>query len=133
VSWALQIAKTEQTIWMLYQRYKDGELVLDPDFQRAFVWDEERQAKLVESVLTGIPLPVIYLSEEDDAQNHVIDGPSSMGRRSPNSIASSGAASRTPPSPASLFSRVGMRPSSSRSSSASMSLSGRAGRAGSAV
>lgn len=51
-----------------------GMLIVQPDFQRNFVWDSKKSSKLIESALLGIPLPVIYLSEENDCKEYVIDG-----------------------------------------------------------
>ena len=58
----------------LYKKYKRGTLIIQPDFQRHFVWDTTKSSKLIESVLLEIPLPMFYLSEEDDGNIHVIDG-----------------------------------------------------------
>lgn len=58
----------------LYRKYKDGDLVIQPDFQRQFVWDATKSSRLIESALLEIPLPVIYLSEESDGKEYVIDG-----------------------------------------------------------
>lgn len=58
----------------LYRRWKDGDLILQPDFQRQFVWDQIKSSRLIESVLLEIPLPVIYLSEEQNGKESVIDG-----------------------------------------------------------
>ena len=58
----------------LYGKYKRGKLVIQPDFQRHFVWDAAKSSRLIESALLDIPLPVIYLSEEKDGKEHVIDG-----------------------------------------------------------
>ena len=58
----------------LYGKYKRGKLIVQPDFQRYFVWDTEKSSRLMESVLLDIPLPVIYLSEEKDSREYVIDG-----------------------------------------------------------
>ena len=33
---------------------------MDPEFQRDFIWPEDKQSKLIESVLMRIPLPVFY-------------------------------------------------------------------------
>lgn len=51
-----------------------GELVLQPDFQRGFVWDSIRCSRLIESALLEIPIPMIYLSQEADGKEYVIDG-----------------------------------------------------------
>jgi len=58
----------------LYGKYKKGKLVVQPDFQRQFVWDEKKSSRLIESTLLDIPLPVIYLSEEKNGKEFVIDG-----------------------------------------------------------
>lgn len=58
----------------LYRKYKDGDLIIQPDFQRQFVWDAAKSSRLIESALLDIPLPVIYLSEESDGKEYVIDG-----------------------------------------------------------
>lgn len=58
----------------LYGKYKRGKLITQPEFQRYFVWDRLKCSKLIESALLDIPLPVIYLSEERDGKEYVIDG-----------------------------------------------------------
>lgn len=66
--------KGDPEIESLYGKYKRGKLVLQPDFQRYFVWDTAKSSRLIESALLDIPLPVIYLSEEKDGKEYVIDG-----------------------------------------------------------
>lgn len=53
---------------------ENGDIELTPDFQRNFVWDHTRQSKLIESVLLGLPLPSIYLSQYKDGRLTVVDG-----------------------------------------------------------
>jgi len=65
---------SDPTIKDLYDRFIDGELNLQPDFQRQFVWDAKRSSRLVESVLLSVPLPIVYLAEENDGTEAVIDG-----------------------------------------------------------
>jgi hypothetical protein len=67
-------SSSDPTIKDLFDRFKDGELSLQPDFQRQFVWDTTRSSRLVESVLLSVPLPIIYLAEEADGNESVIDG-----------------------------------------------------------
>lgn len=52
----------------------NGDIELTPDFQRNFVWDKTRQSKLIESILLGLPLPSIYLSQYEDGRLTVVDG-----------------------------------------------------------
>jgi hypothetical protein len=58
----------------LHGKFKRGKLVVQPDFQRQFVWDQVKASKLIESALLGIPIPIVYLSEEPDNKEYVIDG-----------------------------------------------------------
>ena len=50
------------------------ELIIDPDFQRENVWKNKQGAELVESILMGIPIPVMYLFEMRDGKKQVVDG-----------------------------------------------------------
>ena len=50
------------------------ELIIDPDFQRGNVWAKKQGAELVESILMGIPIPVMYLFEMRDGSKQVVDG-----------------------------------------------------------
>ena len=38
------------------------------------MWDATRSSRLIESVLLGVPLPIIYLAEEPEGNESVIDG-----------------------------------------------------------
>lgn len=58
----------------LYTQEQEGDLHLQPEFQRFYVFDDAKASRLVESVLMSVPLPLIYLSEEQDAKFSVIDG-----------------------------------------------------------
>ncbi len=54
--------------------YKDGELDIHPDFQRIFRWNDIQKSKLIESILLGIPIPSIFVSQREDGIWDVIDG-----------------------------------------------------------
>lgn len=52
-----------------------SDLDLSPDFQRNFVWtDITRKSRLIESILLRIPLPVFYLSQDNDGLLQIVDG-----------------------------------------------------------
>ncbi|MBL7954576.1 MAG: DUF262 domain-containing protein [Flavobacteriales bacterium] len=65
---------TDPTVAVLAEKYERGRLILQPEFQRKYVWDAKRASRLVESVLLDIPLPIIYLNEEVNGVQNVIDG-----------------------------------------------------------
>ena len=52
----------------------DGDLVLQPDYQRKYVMDVKLASRLIESILIDVPIPVVYLAEEMDGTYGVIDG-----------------------------------------------------------
>lgn len=57
------------------KRWKDeGDLIIDPEWQRNYVWTRRQASKLIESFLLSIPVPVIYLARTHDGQYEVIDG-----------------------------------------------------------
>ncbi len=49
-------------------------LVLDPDFQREEVWNPKQKSELIESILMGIPLPLIYVKEDNNGVYIIVDG-----------------------------------------------------------
>lgn len=51
-----------------------NDIITDPDYQRKYIYDDKRASCLIESILIGIPIPVIYLAEEDESVYSVIDG-----------------------------------------------------------
>ncbi|MCH7390892.1 DUF262 domain-containing protein [Acinetobacter dispersus] len=55
-------------------RYKDRELILDPNFQRLFRWSIVQKSRLIESILLGIPLPPVFVAVDKDGCEVVIDG-----------------------------------------------------------
>ncbi len=67
--------KSDLSIFELLRRQNKGRINLQPDFQRFYVWgDGQIASRLIESILLEIPIPVIYLSEEEDGTYVVIDG-----------------------------------------------------------
>ena len=66
--------KSEYSVEYLHKLYKRGRLSLQPDFQRQFVWDSTKASSLIESLLLDVPIPIIYLSEDNDGIYSVIDG-----------------------------------------------------------
>lgn len=70
----LLIRNETRTVHDVLRRIKAGAFVMDPDFQRDFIWGSDKQSKLIESVLMRIPLPVFYLGEDDQGRMIVVDG-----------------------------------------------------------
>jgi hypothetical protein len=62
------------SIGEIVSMYENGEIIVDPEFQRLFRWDIGQKSKLIESLLLGIPLPSIFVFEKDDGRWELIDG-----------------------------------------------------------
>jgi len=54
--------------------YNIDELVIEPEYQRLFRWSEGKQSRFIESILLGMPLPPIFVIEQDDGVYNLIDG-----------------------------------------------------------
>ena len=70
----LLIRNEQRTVQDVVRRIGQDRFVMDPDFQRDFIWDPGQQSRLIESVLMRIPLPVFYLAEDDEGRMIVVDG-----------------------------------------------------------
>jgi len=54
--------------------YENEELDIHPEFQRFFRWSALQKTKLIESILLGIPIPSIFVSQRGNGVWDVIDG-----------------------------------------------------------
>ncbi|MEK8180859.1 DUF262 domain-containing protein [Flavobacterium buctense] len=77
----IQLKKNEITtdgypmsIGELSSLYKENELDIHPEFQRFFRWTNLQKTKLIESILLGIPIPSIFVSQRTDGVWDVVDG-----------------------------------------------------------
>ncbi|AOB32800.1 hypothetical protein AKI39_21760 [Bordetella sp. H567] len=50
------------------------ELDISPDYQRLFQWSEGARSRFIESLLLEMPVPPIYVVEEDEGKKLLIDG-----------------------------------------------------------
>lgn len=51
-----------------------GELNIAPDYQRLFRWSEGQRSRFIESLLLEMPVPPIFVIEEEDGTYQLIDG-----------------------------------------------------------
>ncbi|MFB2919340.1 DUF262 domain-containing protein [Aerosakkonema funiforme] len=70
----------EFTIEIIVNKYleeidkEENELYV-PEYQREFVWDERRQSRFIESVILGLPIPLIFVAEiSEDGRLEIVDG-----------------------------------------------------------
>jgi hypothetical protein len=53
---------------------RQGRLILNPEWQRSFVWKPRKQQALIESILYGLPVPSFLIYKDSTGKFFVIDG-----------------------------------------------------------
>ncbi len=61
------------SVQTLIEQWGDNLLVL-PDIQREYVWDNGKASRLIESLILNIPIPALYFAENQEAKYEIIDG-----------------------------------------------------------
>lgn len=54
--------------------YENNELVVSPEYQRLFRWNDDKKAAFIESLLLGFPIPAIFVAEKDTGVWELVDG-----------------------------------------------------------
>jgi len=54
--------------------YESEEIDIHPEFQRFFRWENPQKTNFIESILLGIPIPPIFVSQREDGVWDVVDG-----------------------------------------------------------
>lgn len=72
----LTVYSRDWTVGTIMQQIEQGNIDLNPKFQRRNAWNDTKRSKLIESLLLNIPVPEIVLAEDLDKKRSfiVIDG-----------------------------------------------------------
>lgn len=70
----IRTKSSDPTVEVLHAKYQRGKLNIQPSYQRQYVWDAKKASLLIESVLLDIPIPIIYLAQNEEGVENVIDG-----------------------------------------------------------
>lgn len=62
------------SIGEIISMYKENEIIIQPEFQRLFRWNIEQKSKFIESILTGIPIPSVFVQQLENGSWELIDG-----------------------------------------------------------
>lgn len=67
------------SVTSVVSQINNGEIFLRPlndrpNFQRKYVWNDKLASRLVESILLNVPIPPVYLSQNEEYELDVIDG-----------------------------------------------------------
>lgn len=71
---SLKTDRLDMSFGELMSLYEEGDLFITPEYQRVFRWSLFQQTRFIESVLLGIPIPPIFVAEDDDGKWEVVDG-----------------------------------------------------------
>jgi hypothetical protein len=64
----------EMSVGEITNLYAEHEIAIAPDFQRLFRWDPSRKTRFIESLLLGIPIPPIFVYQNEEGVWELIDG-----------------------------------------------------------
>ena len=73
-STTIRIAREQYSIFEFTRQIQRRRVDVSPDFQRFNAWQPLQKSELIESILMGIPIPMLYLFENEFGQRQVIDG-----------------------------------------------------------
>ena len=54
--------------------YERGDLIIAPEYQRLFRWDESKKTRFIESLLLTIPIPPIFVFSDENGRWELVDG-----------------------------------------------------------
>ena len=79
----MRYTNTTHPISWFVDRETEGNLILQPGFQRRRVWTDRQKSNLMESILLGLPVPEIYMQIKTDSSGKseyiVVDGQQRIG------------------------------------------------------
>lgn len=70
----IRLEKSDRSLSEFVRWFKSGRLIVNPEWQRNYVWDRKQASRLIESFLLDIPVPVVYLAKTEEGKYEVIDG-----------------------------------------------------------
>ena len=68
------LEKVDLPLSQLVEMIDSKQIDLRPDFQRRDRWDGKRRSRLIESILMNVPIPPVFLGEEEFGNYVVLDG-----------------------------------------------------------
>ena len=70
----MKCESTDLEIDTIVNRIKNGDMDLQPDFQRGEIWTTQKKQKLIDSILRGWKIPPIHVIHDSQAVDEVLDG-----------------------------------------------------------
>ena len=64
----------DRKVYDIKHDYIDGKIILQPDFQRQYVWNEKAGTLFIDSLIRCVPILSIFCAETEDRKWEIIDG-----------------------------------------------------------
>lgn len=63
--------------WLI-EKFHQEEFYIPLEYQRRFVWNEEDKCFFIESILIGLPIPLMFFADTEDGRIEIVDGAQRM-------------------------------------------------------
>ncbi len=70
----INVSKDDSSVYELKRQFDKSRIELSPNYQRGNVWNSKQRSELIESILMGIPLPIMYFFQNASGIKQVVDG-----------------------------------------------------------
>lgn len=64
----------DYSIDYIVEHLKNDYFYIPDEYQRQFIWDINNKSKFIESILLGLPIPLMFFSDTADGRCEIIDG-----------------------------------------------------------
>ena len=73
---SLRVYSRDWTVETIYSQIQQGNIDLNPEFQRRNAWNDNKRTRLIESLIAGVPVPEVVFAEHPEKKKSfiVIDG-----------------------------------------------------------
>lgn len=71
---SLSTDRLDMSYGEIISMYQNDDLIINPEFQRLFRWNNYQKTRFIESILLGIPTPPIFVAEDKEGKWELVDG-----------------------------------------------------------
>lgn len=64
----------DYSIDFLIQQFRNDEFYIPDEYQRQYIWNDSDKNRFIESILLGLPIPLMFFSDTEDGRCEIIDG-----------------------------------------------------------
>lgn len=64
----------DYSIDFLIQQFRNDEFFIPDEYQRQYIWNLGDKNRYIESILLGLPIPLMFFSDTEDGRCEIIDG-----------------------------------------------------------